>query len=65
VELGFVDVGCKPRECIRCVFLPTDSFIFLVNPIDGHAGLESRMVGGEGMAGSRSCQASKPRLCTP
>ena len=51
VELGFGAILCEPGQTIRHVYFPTDSFISLVTPTDGHSSLEVALVGSEGMCG--------------
>jgi CRP-like cAMP-binding protein len=50
-DLVFADVLSVPGDRVEHVYFPTGSFISLVAPIDGYAGLEVGMIGNEGMFG--------------
>jgi len=52
VDLAFADVLYTPRERLKDVYFPTQSFISLVMPVDDSALLEVGLVGNEGMFGT-------------
>jgi len=51
IELVFSEVLYRAGELITHIYFPTGSFISLMTPINGGAGLEVRLIGNEGMLG--------------
>lgn len=51
VELASGNILCELGESVRHVYFPTDCFIALMKPIDGHSNLEVALIGSEGMYG--------------
>jgi CRP-like cAMP-binding protein len=51
VELPLGNTLCEPGHNIHHVYFPTDSFISLLTPVDGHSSMEVSLVGSEGMLG--------------
>jgi len=51
IELVFSEVLYRAGELITHVYFPIESFISLMTPINGGAGLEVRLIGNEGMLG--------------
>jgi CRP-like cAMP-binding protein len=51
IQLHFAEVLYRSGDLISTVYFPTGSFISLVTPLGGDAGLEVGMIGNEGMLG--------------
>ena len=51
IQLSFAEVLYRTGDLIPNVYFPTGSFISLLTPLDGGAGLEVGLIGNEGMLG--------------
>ena len=52
VELRLTELLQEPGAPIRQVLFPTDGFVSLLTPVDGHDRMETGLIGNEGMLGT-------------